>query len=148
MNSELKNYFIGNWTLKQWYCYIDNKKNPSPFGKDALGSLLYTNSGYMSAVLKKNERKIFKYSSLIKGTSEEKKHAIETFISYMGKFKIIDNTIIHQVQHSLLPNWEGTELIREFEFSENHKILKLMTPPIKTTANKTITNILVWEKQN
>jgi hypothetical protein len=148
MHEKLKKHFIGKWSLKEWYYFIDNKKFQSPFGKEVQGSLLYTANGDMSAILQKKERNNFKYPNLIKGSLEEKKHAVETFISYMGKFKIIENTVIHQVQHSLLPNWKNTALIREFKFSENNKILQLTTPPVKTSANKMVTNCLVWEINN
>jgi hypothetical protein len=137
--------FIGLWNLKSWNCFIDGQKFNSPFGEKTIGSLLYTKNGVMSAVLRKEKRANFKQPNLLKGSNEEKVNAVDSFLSYMGKFSIDNEFVVHHVEHSLLPNWQGNVLKRIYSFSNNNTILTLKTTPIKTSKNKIVTNVLVWE---
>jgi hypothetical protein len=142
----VKDKFIGLWDLKFWHCFIDGQKHNSPFGEKPKGSLLYTKDGMMSAFLRKEERINFEHSNLLKGSMEEKINAVDSFLSYMGRFTINNQFIIHHVEHSLLPNWQGNDLNREYSFSNNDKLLTLTTPLIKTSKNKIVSNILVWTR--
>lgn len=142
----ITNQFIGYWELDQWYFHIDDTKHPNPFGNNATGNLIYSDQGIMAAVLKKDKRANFKYPSLLKGNSQEKINAVNTYISYMGSFVVKNNTIIHNVEHSLLPNWENTKLIRKFNFSNHNNTLTLVTPPAKTSTHKLVVNTLIWKR--
>ncbi len=49
--------------------------------------------------------------------------AARNYISYSGKYEIIDNKVIHHVEVSLVPDWTHTDLERTFEFSGDKLIL-------------------------
>ncbi len=136
--------FIGSWQLAEWHYFIDEKE--MPFWENPTGILIYTKEFKMSAILMHLNRKNFKGEFLSKGSTEEKIEAIDGYISYSGNFSVNENQVYHHVQFSLFPNWIGTDLIRNFEFSNNKTQLILSTLPADAPNGKSIKNILIWNK--
>ena len=60
--------------------------------------------------------------------------------------KIVDNTVVHQVDMSLFPNWIGTDLIRTFEFQQAGNQLLLSTTLFKTRKGHLVKQVLLWER--
>ena len=80
----------------------------------------------------------------MRGTPEEVEASNKGCISYYGSYKLdADGSfVIHQVEGSLFPNWEGEGQKRFFEFSGDR--LKLSTPP--TPWGGQVVGVLVWER--
>lgn len=144
----MKNNFIGYWQLVEWYAELDGNFHSHPFGKDAKGELCYTENRRMYASLLFNKRSNFAKSSLLKGTMQEQKAAIESYLSYSGTFDVQEDKVIHHVEYSLLPNWQGTDLIRLFQFSNDKQTLILKTLPQQTSKGQEIQNFLIWKNLN
>ena len=144
----MRNHFIGYWRLTKWEATLDGAFHSFPFGEKAEGELLYSENGRMFASLSRAERPQFEFANLRKATPEERKSAVDTYVSYSGTFDIVGNTVQHHVEYSLLPNWQGTDLVREFKFSNNQETLTLSTAPEQTSSGKIIINHLIWKKQN
>lgn len=136
--------FIGSWQLVNWQ-YLINGENAN-FWENPTGILIYTPEMKMSAVLMASDRSNFSGQFLSKGSTEEKLAAVESYISYSGDFSIDDQSVYHHVQFSLFPNWIGTDLIRQYEFSGNREELILSTAPVDAGNGKTIQNILSWKR--
>ena len=56
------------------------------------------------------------------------------------------NTVVHQVEMSLFPNWIGTDLIRVFKFQEGGNQLLLSTIPFVTRKGVMVKQVLLWER--
>jgi hypothetical protein len=121
---------IGAWKLVSFELRRPDGTVTYPFGEDAQGTIIYTKSGrYSGQVMRPNRPRLVSGDQL-KGTSEEIKANYEGFLSYYGpyEFDAENGFVIHYVDGSLFPNWEGTEQKRFFELTGNR--LKLTTPPI------------------
>jgi hypothetical protein len=120
---------IGVWKLISFETQRENSEVTYPFGKNAQGSLIYTKSGRFSVQLMRPDRPQFASGDQIRGTAEEIKANYEGVISYYGHYEFDRKKgfVIHHVEDSLFPNWEGQGLKRFFELSGNR--LKLSTPP-------------------
>ncbi|TET63408.1 lipocalin-like domain-containing protein [Candidatus Bathyarchaeota archaeon] len=136
---------VGAWKLTSLKIQKANGEVVYPFGKNARGSIIYTDSGRFSAQVMRPDRPKFTSGDQMKGTSEEIKANYEGYVSYYGSYEF-DNEygfIIHHVEGSLFPNWEGQGLKRFFELSGNR--LKISTPPTLWGGGREVV-ILIWER--
>ncbi len=142
----MKEQFIGTWNLV-YYKIIkaDGSIFSYPYGKNCKGNILYTKAGRMTALLMNPDRPNYEIAHPWKGTSEEMKKAIRGYTSYAGKFRIEKNSVIHQVDLSLFPNWIGTDLVRNFEFSSDNRELLLSTQPFPAKGFM-LQDVLLWER--
>ncbi|MEK8015652.1 MAG: lipocalin-like domain-containing protein [Candidatus Parabeggiatoa sp.] len=137
----LKNQFIGTWRLLSCELKDDKGQVTYPFSPDAVGYIIYTETGYMSVNIMTTSNRIQFVNGnhdIAGGTTEEKIAAAETYFSYCGQYEIRDNKVIHHVKASLFPNEVGTDLERLFEFKDNK--LLLMASFLGQTA------YLTWER--
>ena len=137
-----KNQLIGTWRLISFEIRNTDEQVSYPYGEDAIGYLLYTFDGYMSATLMRAKRSKFAARDIAGGTIEEQIMAVQTYLSYCGKYEIQDNKVIHHIEASLFPNWVGIDQERFFEFKDNR--LFLSTPPLLVSGKQQVAN-LAWE---
>jgi len=137
--------FVGAWRLVTFEFRKADGEVIYPFGAEAQGTIIYTESGRYSAQLMRKHRPKLKSGDQMKGTVEEIQQSFKGCISYFGKYEIDHekSTIVHHVEGSLFPNMEGTSQKRYFELSKNG--LQLRTPPTRLDGEKAI-GILQWEK--
>ena len=82
----------------------------------------------------------------MKGTADEIRANFEGCIAYYGwyDFEPEAGFVLHHVEASLYPNWEGQALKRFCEFSGNR--LTLTTPPTVWGGSGNFVGRLVWER--
>ena len=109
---------------------------------NAKGRLIYNEKGYISAQLMGLDRPIFKSGRQGKGTIEEITKAFIECSSYYGTFEIDEEKrrVIHHIEASLFPNWEGTDQERFFKFSDDLLELSALSP------EEGIEYILKWKR--
>jgi len=136
---------IGTWKLVSFEIHKENGDVTYPFGKNAQGSLIYTESGRFSAQLMRPDRPQFTSEDQMRGTAGEIKANYEGFVSYYGHYELDREKgfVIHHVEGSLFPNWEGQRQKRFYELSGNR--LKLSTPPTLWGGGKVV-GVLIWER--
>lgn len=134
-----KEKFIGTWELVKMHEKKKDKVLYKPYGDSPLGYITYTPEGFMHAILMKKNRSrlgvsmeslsnarktknVFKFLKYIKAVINYYK-ASSSFVAYSGKFEIKGDEIFHNVTSSLVPDWIGQPLIREFSFLEDKMIL-------------------------
>jgi len=141
----MKDRFIGTWRLISWELRSTNGEPFYPLGKDAVGQLMYSADGYMAVVLTKPGRVAFKSPWLMEGTSAEKIDAMDSYSSYAGRYEIREKEgkVIHFVEHSLFPNWNGTAQERFFKL-EGDRLELSAALPMKDGIEQTVA--LVWKK--
>ena len=137
---------VGAWELISFTIQKANGEVIYPFGKNARGSIIYTDSGRFSAQVMRPDRPKFASGDQMKGTAEEIKANYEGFVSYYKSYEFDseNDIVIHHVEGSLFPNWEGQDLKRFFELSGNQ--LKLNTPPTLWGGGGEVVGTLIWER--
>jgi len=102
--------FVGAWRLVTFEFRKADGNVIYPFGAEAQGTIIYTESGRYSAQLMRKGRPRLKSGDQMKGTVEEVQASFKGCISYFGKYEIDHEKgiIVHHVEGSLFPNMEGT----------------------------------------
>jgi len=139
------NAIIGEWRLVTFEFRKEDGSIIYPFGKEARGSFIYTESGRFSGQLMRIDRPRFAIPDQMQGTSEEIEASYKGTISYFGTYEVdIDRGVInHFVEGSIFPNMEGTQQKRSFELSKSQLVLR--TPRFKVGGKKA-TGIITWER--
>tara|TARA_A100000171_G_scaffold7797_1_gene5904 strand:- start:5656 stop:6090 length:435 start_codon:yes stop_codon:yes gene_type:complete len=121
---------IGSWKLNNFELKnLTVDKSIFPYGKEPIGILIFGADGFMSVSVMSDNRINFEVESLQMSSAEEKISAIDTYLSYAGKWKIENDRIYVEVITSLLPNWKDKEHYRTFQL--NDKTLSFQTPKMK-----------------
>jgi|GEM_PF-491012 len=120
-NEQTNKLFIGTWK----FISLTGKNLEGdifhPYSEDLYGRLMYDSNGNMSVFLMRPNRPKFAAGDIYKGTPEEIKFAFENFDAYYGTYKIDKDkgTVIHHIEGSRFPNWEGSDQIRYYKFSND-----------------------------
>lgn len=137
--------FIGSWKLISSEFRRSDGQVSYPLGKDVMGLIIYDADGYISAQLMNPDRPTFMVNDHLKGTPDEVKTAFEGLITYFGTYEIKENEklVLHNIEGSSFPNWEGAVLKRFYEFADDR--LTLSTPPMPMGGH-TVTGVLIWKR--
>lgn len=136
--SELKNKILGTWKLVSYYRLDEDGEKVYPLGTDPSGFLMYTEDGYMSAQLMKQNRPDYTLEGLHNGTREEMAEAAHGYHAYAGKYEIDeeDGSVYHHNEVSLIPNRLGDIQDRQIEFQGD----------MITITSRTSSTHIVWKK--
>ena len=107
------------------------------------GYLLYSLDGYMSVAFMKEGRPNFKSGDIRGGSAEEKIAAVNGYVSYAGRYTVQDDTVVHNIEVSLFPNWVGVSQERVFSFEGSRLTL---STPLMLVGGKQLSTHLVWER--
>ena len=156
------NRFLGVWYLSEWSIQKPDGKIILPFSGAVEGYLIYNQEGWVSATLMEKERPILsdnrseltrlrdelndsKDLSLNSDTMHHLRNhflAAHGYIAYTGPFNVDENNVYHEIKTSLIPQWIGTTLVREYDFSSNNHQLTL-------SANQgKFIDQLIWKREN
>lgn len=134
---------LGSWKLCSFVYRAEDGSTFYPYGKEAVGSIMYDESGYMSAIISKKDRKNLSENDFGLLPDEEKIELAKGFLAYSGKYEFLNDKILHYVELSYIPNWIGTALERFYKFFEGELILS--TPPV-SLRGKDYVGYLTWRK--
>lgn len=137
------NPFVGAWKLVAFEFRKDDGGVIYPFGAEARGSVIYTESGRFSGQLMRIDRPKFTIPDQMQGTSEEIEANYKGSISYFGTYEVDveKGAVTHHVEGSIFPNMEGTQQKRFYELDEHQLTLK--TPPFKVGGERAA-GIITW----
>ena len=142
----LRNAIQGTWELVS-YTAQHNHGGPItyPLGPDALGLIMYTADGYMSAQLMRRDRPAFDRPESDGGTAEQTAAAAAGYLAYSGPFEVEESTgvVHHNVRVSLLPNWLNGTQLRQSKLGGDHLTLSAVTAA--PDGIETIST-LVWKR--
>jgi hypothetical protein len=135
----------GAWELVS-YTTEDDQGGPVdyPLGADAVGLIIYTNDGYMSAQLMRPDRPDYDQPDTAGGTAAQHAAAAAGYLAYSGPYAVDEATGIvhHEVVVSLLPNWLGTVQLRH----SNRKVDRLTLAADTPLNGRVIRSTLVWAR--
>lgn len=86
---------IGAWKLISFEIHRENGEVIYPFGKNAQGSIIYTESGRFSAQVTHPDRPRFASGDQMSGTTGEVKANYEGFVSYYGSYEFDGEGLCH-----------------------------------------------------
>jgi hypothetical protein len=137
------NPLIGRWRLVSWENRSVDGQISYPLGQDPVGYIMYDQDGYMFVAIMRAHRATFAAGDLLRGSTEEKARAAESYVSYCGRYDFHGDTVIHHVELSLFPNWVGVDQERLVELTGNRLILstrRMLLAGTEQTAH------LIWER--
>ena len=134
---------VGTWQLESFHLKAADGQMTYPYGPDAIGYYLFSDSGYMSVSVMSANRPKFVAGDVLGGTTEEKVKAAETYIAYSGRYEIQEDKLVVHPEVAFFPNWVGVDQIRIVELNGDE--LGLSTPPM-LMAGQQQTAHLVWKR--
>jgi hypothetical protein len=137
---------VGAWQLVSFEIRNDDGEVTHPFGEDAKGTIIYTESGRFSVQLMRSDRPHFASGDQMRGTPEEIESNYRGAISYYGAYELDrkGGYVLHHVEGSVFPNWEGQSLKRYYELAGQR--LELRTPPMSRRSGGVMVGIIKWER--
>lgn len=146
MKAGLKDRLVGAWKLESYVERpLDGSPESYPLGSDAIGIIMYTPDGYMSAQLMRQGRPLFASGDWLEGTAEEYTGAA-SYIAYSGAYKVDEQrrTLSHSMYVSFFPNWLGQTQPRIVELKGD--ILRLSTASPIRSNGKMVMSYLQWRR--
>jgi hypothetical protein len=136
--------FVGVWKLVSFHAQGPDGQTVYPFGKDAQGRLTYEPSGRMAVQIMNPDRPRFSSADPLLTSEDEVRAAFGGYAAYYGTYSVNEGEgiIVHHIEVALLPNWVGTDQIRQFEYDGKYLTLKgpLMLGGVEAAVS------LVWER--
>lgn len=123
------NVFVGAWKLVSWEITQSDGTVFYPYGKDAIGYLIYTADGHMSAEIMNPDRQQsdpgfpLEIATAQTLSHSDRVQAYSTYLSYCGTYTVEGNTVTHHVKAGLIPSWTGSEQVRPFRFDQSFLII-------------------------
>jgi hypothetical protein len=137
---------VGAWRLVRITGKRSNGSVVYPFGEHAQGSLIYTASGRFSAHVMRPDRPRLASGNRASASVAELEANFLGYVAYYGSYDLHadDGYVIHNVEGSLFPNWEGQPQKRFFEKSGRRLLLK--SPPLSSLDGTEILYEVLWER--
>jgi Lipocalin-like domain len=110
---------IGTWALESWsLVYEDGRSAEYPLGRDAIGRIMYTGDGHVSAMLMRAGRK-----PLSDMTDQSKAQAWDDCFAYTGRFEVRDQVAYHSIEVATNPALVGVTSPRHILLDGNRLTL-------------------------
>ena len=99
---------------------------PLDYGPEPIGMLMYDAAGHMSVHAMRQGRRKLASDDVHLAAPDQAKAAFVGYGAYFGTYTVDERAglVIHHVQGSLIPNWEGSEQRRRFTISGDKLILE------------------------
>jgi hypothetical protein len=127
---EVRTALIGAWRLLSLRSVRPDGTVEYPLGPDAIGQIVYTENGRMSAQLMRSGAVPFQAGDAQQATDEEKLTAYQAYTGYYGSFRIDAEAgaVIHEVEGSSFPNMIGTDQVRFYQINDDRLDLEADSP--------------------
>lgn len=102
---------VGAWRLEGWtLVYEDGRPSEHPLGRDAVGLILYTADGHVSATLMRAGRR-----PLADDSAAAKAQAWDDCFAYAGSFEVQGEAVFHTISVATNPALAGITSIRNVQ---------------------------------
>jgi hypothetical protein len=108
-----------------WYETASTGEVRYPFGRNAIGQIIYTSDLRVSAQLVSKDQPHFQSEDWREATQSESAQAWKKYFGYFGSFSIdLDRqAVIHHIEGSWFPNLQGTDQVRCFRLEGPQLVL-------------------------
>ena len=140
-DAELKQLIVGTWKLVAVEYEDQATKERSPvLGQKPRGYQIATPDGLWLALVTAENRPVPK-------TDEERAKALQTMISYSGRYTVADGRVTTKVEVAWNEGWVGGEQVRFIRF-EGRDLLFIESPPMPhpNVVNKVVRVIVTWAR--
>jgi lipocalin-like protein len=137
---------VGVWALLSYTEEKEGCQDTNPLGPEAVGFLIYTLGGFVSAHLMKPGRCAFQSRDWHKGTPEESVESGSGYLAYCGTYEVdeVNRSVTHIPSVALLPNLIHGKQLRAFELNGDWLILR--TDPVADADGVLISSHLEWHR--
>lgn len=120
---------MGAWRLLSWSEYRSAVEVAYPLGEGAIGQILYSPEGRVSAQLMSADVSRFAHEDWRVASAAEKAATWGKYFGYFGTFSIDEarGAVIHHIEGSWFPNLLGTDQVRFFHFEDERLVLDAET---------------------
>lgn len=127
----VKATLVGTWQLVSLKLQTSSGAVAFPYGQAVEGSLIYTHSGLMSLQIMGVDRPFFASDDPLQGTAAEVEASFMGCVSYYGTYRlnVAEGYVVHEVERSLYPNWEGERQRCSYELTAD--LLTLRSPSLR-----------------
>jgi len=142
----LEHELVGEWDLVAAELRGSGGEVVPIYGQPPFGRLIYTGSGYMTALLTDpNRPRLGGDTSTV--TESELRAAFQQFIAYCGTYTVdaAAGAVAHHVDGSFVPDWVGSDQVRYFELHDNQ--LVLTTPPMQMADQEWVSHF-AWQRRS
>jgi hypothetical protein len=139
---------IGVWTLRQYVDITEGLPIQNPFGPNPEGLLIYTDDGFVSALLMAPGRSNLSGSGFADGTPGEYTAAGRGFIGYSGVYEVDEglSVVTHRPLVAFAPNMVGSRQKRLVEL--NGDVLILTAEYVQPASLAAARSRLKWARVN
>ncbi|WP_375194231.1 lipocalin-like domain-containing protein [Sphingobium sp.] len=118
--------FVGAWQLVLWTTHRADGTEIFPFGRDALGQILYSADGHMSCHLMMANRPPLGAPSIYDVDDATLGQAIRAYSGYFGRYSVDAQAgiVTHHVDGAWYPDWIGSIQPRRFRFEGDRLFLE------------------------
>lgn len=118
---------------------------PLDFGAEPVGMLMYDTTGHMAAQAGRRDRARLETEDVHRAPAEQAKAAFTGYAAYFGTYEVNEREriVIHHVEGSMLPNWEGGDQRRKFTLAGDTLILE---PPAFQAKGEKRARRLTWQR--
>ncbi len=121
--SGFKSEIVGAWKLVKYTTVVDKTQQIIyPFGENPIGYLVYTPEGLVSVHIMPANRK------MSDSKIQEKLEAAENYGGYVGKYKILDNIVVHYPEVCNFLSYVQVAQQREFKIDKDELFLEYRHP--------------------
>lgn len=115
------------------------------YGPQPMGLLIYDATGHMSVHAMRRGRPRLPSDDVHLAPPERAKAAFVGYNAYFGTYEVDERAgvVVHHVEGSLIPNWEGTHQRRRFTISGDKLVLE---PPPFQAGGQQRTRCLTWQR--
>jgi hypothetical protein len=137
----------GTWQLTSLFAESFVGEKFYPYGDAPNGMLMYNPNSTMAVVLMRRGRAKFAGGDVYGATPAELKEAFEGFDAYCGTYTIDEQaeSVIHHVEASRFPNWEGSDLKRYYRHKDDELILT--SEPMHALGQDWVVHV-VWRRRS
>jgi len=143
-SAQSKDALVGTWKLVSATDTTEKGEKRDAFGSGAVGFLIYTADGRMTAMISHGGRKALSVPDYIAAPAEERAAAFATFTAYAGTYTLESNRVIHHVQIASLQNRVGSDQVRTIVKLQDDELI-LRTPPF-LKGGRMVTTELTWQR--
>jgi hypothetical protein len=137
MNVDAKD-LLGAWRLASWsLVYADGRPAEYPMGEDALGIIMYTPDGHVSATLMQKAR-----APQAPSSPADAAVAYAESFAYAGRYSVRDGTAYHSIEIATNPALIGITSTRHIDLAGD--TLTLSGPDF--AAGSPRTQRIVWQR--
>jgi hypothetical protein len=143
---QLADALVGSWRLVDYVTRDAEGHLKRPFGLHPEGRLIYTASGLMSVQIAGTARPKLLSSGLDQINPEQERAAYRSYVAYSGRFRLDGDTVIHEVDVSLFPDWVDQLQTRTVLLAGSR--LTLRTPPFVGIDDNQRFGELTWMRES